>query len=115
MWGYIGFQAGNMKQKKPLDKDFVTSVYYKFDYCSHWHFYGQDYLDGDKDSYYHLCGIQSINNFQRTISFINRIFERLVIKRMTDERDEISDNIDNVLLEGYTIEEVDSKGLIVED
>ncbi len=61
--------------KKPLDWKFHSEVYAKWDGCSHWRFYGEDYnVKEDKcnnegvDSYYHICS--SFEGFIRTMCFI---------------------------------------------
>lgn len=42
---------------EPSDSNFMASVSFKWDCCTHWHFYGEDYEEGSEtDSYYHLCG-----------------------------------------------------------
>jgi hypothetical protein len=36
---------------------FMADFIIKWDGCSHWYFHGEDHInDGEKDSYYHLCG-----------------------------------------------------------
>lgn len=52
---------------------FVANGYIKFDGCSHFNFYGQDFKNKETtnpDSYYHLCGFDSMRGFIRNISFM---------------------------------------------
>ena len=46
---------------EPTEYDFAFHAGIKWDGCSHFNFYGQDYVDNDseKDSYYHLCGVDN--------------------------------------------------------
>ena len=42
------------------EKKFIAEVHWKWDFCTHWRFYGEDYDkslgdEAEKDSYYHIC------------------------------------------------------------
>lgn len=54
----------------PLESEFMASVYFKWDGCTHWSFFGEDYQQGsDADSYYHLCG----SDLPRFITFMGLV------------------------------------------
>lgn len=54
--------------KQPIEEQFVADVYFKWDACTHWNFYGEDYPT-DKDSYYHLCGLGGIISHTNAMIF----------------------------------------------
>ena len=60
------FESKDGKFTVPTDTSFISSGVIKWDSCSHWYFYGEDYKKGDpkskEDSYYHLCGFHSYLN-----------------------------------------------------
>ena len=70
----------------PYEYDFVADVYCKWDACSHWRFYGEDYnpdaeLDEkEQDSYYHLCGGHSFGNHIRAMCFVWKLAEQTLTK-----------------------------------
>ena len=72
LWEIYGWDA----DKNPSSYNFMADVGMKWDLCSHWNFYGEDYYkfeDGEeteKDSYYHICGAYSYINFMKAMSFV---------------------------------------------
>lgn len=55
---------------EPCDSGFMASLSFKWDCCTHWNFYGEDYSEGSNaDSYYHLCG----SGFPRFIAFMGLV------------------------------------------
>jgi hypothetical protein len=74
-------------------------VYAKWDGCSHWYFYGEDYPD-NKDSYYHICS--SFQNFITIMCFIWKIAGEHNVKDLKTR------NLDTVYTENeYSLELVD--------
>lgn len=68
--------VGTKLDNEPCDYEFVTDAYIKWDACSHFWFYGEDYDDGEeleKDSYYHICGGYNYLDFIRGIAFIYKL------------------------------------------
>ena len=74
----------------PTDYSFVTSAYIKWDGCSHFNFYGEDYSKGDKEknSYYHICGKGSYYQFMLGIAFMYALGARYIEKADLDEFDD---------------------------
>ena len=70
----------------PYEYDFVADVYCKWDACSHWRFYGEDYNpdakddEKEQDSYYHLCGGYSFGRHIRAMCFIWKLAEQIISK-----------------------------------
>lgn len=94
----------NGETNKPIDWHFHSEVYAKWDGCSHWWFYGEDYNpetneynhDGT-DSYYHICS--SFENFIRIMCFIWKLAGNYHITDLKQR---------NILTE-YTLEEYNLK------
>ena len=58
------------------EKNFIAKVHWKWDFCTHWWFYGEDYnecLDdeAEKDSYYHICSDHS--DYIRMFAFVRKL------------------------------------------
>lgn len=94
----------------PVESSFVASVYCKWDTCTHWWFYGEDYDPefDDKDSYYHLCGRRCFKGHIRAMCFIWKLCAELLKSR--DESDIVDDYYDDeittlidFMLKDYTI------------
>ena len=89
--------------------NFVADIYFKWDWCSHWNFYGESYdpkepeEKEDSNSYYHLCGSFFQTRFMAAIAFVRRVALELIGDK-TGDYDEKSKKVDDLLLEGYTIE-----------
>lgn len=64
------------QDKLPAESNFFADVYCKWDSCTHWNFYGEDYdpeLDKTSDgvdSYYHICGEYGLHNHVRLMCFV---------------------------------------------
>lgn len=61
------WDATTLKPSYPLDS-FVGDFAIKWDGCSHWSLYGEDY-NSDQDSYYHLCGLDNYYQFFASMLF----------------------------------------------
>lgn len=76
--------AGDTNQ--PCDWHFVADTYCKWDSCTHWYFYGEnydpDYEESETDSYYHLCTEYTFNDHIRLMCFV----WKLVADIMTELR-----------------------------
>lgn len=65
----------------PYEYHFVAGVYCKWDACTHWYFYGEDYdpeTGDDKDSYYHLCGGYSFIGHIIAMCFVWKLAEQII-------------------------------------
>lgn len=75
--------------ENPLESEFFAELSVKWDGCSHFWFKGEDYNSGDKDSYYHICGVYSYIDFMRTMVFAYEIMVKHVGEDRIDERTEL--------------------------
>lgn len=109
-WSAIGWIGDD---DTPVEWEFVADVYCKWDGCTHWNFWGEDYdpeIDNkeEKDSYYHLCGCHCFANHIRYMCFIWKVSEMVLSKSVgTDDyydSEEIK-NLIELMLKDYTIEE----------
>lgn len=72
LWEINGWDLNN----NPSSYNFMADICIKWDLCSHWNFYGEDYFkfeDGEEteqDSYYHICGGRNYIDFMRGMSFV---------------------------------------------
>ena len=90
------------------EKKFIAEVYWKWDFCTHWWFYGEDYDkslgdEAEKDSYYHICSDHS--DYIRMFAFIRKLMYSL----LGDEQDWYNDKdkeLDELVLKGFEIVEV---------
>lgn len=70
----------------PLEYSFVAGVHCKWDACTHWYFYGEDYNpdaevdEKEQDSYYHLCGGYSFMNHIVAMCFVWKLAEQIITK-----------------------------------
>lgn len=98
----------------PCDWHFFAHVFCKWDACTHWHFFGEDY-DSKKenpDSYYHICGASCFTRLVTMMCFLWKLSPMIINecdKETTDytneeyyETDEIKRLIET-MLDGYTI------------
>lgn len=83
----------------PIDWLFQCEVYAKWDGCSHWWFYGEEYPK-ESDSYYHICS--SFQTFIRIMCFVWKIAGEYHIKDLKAR----NCNTD-MTLEEYNLEMVD--------
>lgn len=65
---------GSIREQEPCDANFIAEVGVKWDGCSHWRFFGEDYMndtehEDDIDGYYHICGFDSYISFMRGMVF----------------------------------------------
>ena len=100
----------------PDAKTFVAHAYLKFDSCTHWWFPGEDYDPTTKeeaDSYYHICGADSLLSMMTRMAFIWEVGARNHAegrKVFYDESEELNEII-KLLLSDYEIveEELEEK------
>jgi hypothetical protein len=67
------------QNNNPIGFEFFADVCVKWDNCSHFRFFGQDYKDdiklddeeNEKDSYYHICGCRDYIEFSSILYFAN--------------------------------------------
>ena len=68
----------------PYEFEFIADVYLKWDACTHWNFYGEDYdpeIDKEQreqDSYYHLCGAHTFMRHIQCMCFVWKLAEILL-------------------------------------
>lgn len=103
----------------PFEMMFVCEFTVKWDGCSHYYFYGEDFEQDDKeiedkDSYYHLCGVHSYLTFMRALVFAYALMIKKVGIDQILENDEINELKKLKLLEGYEAREIVEEESIVE-
>ena len=71
----------------PCEYSFVAGVHCKWDACTHWYFYGEDYKpdvddinEKEQDSYYHLCGGYSFMRHITAMCFVWKLAEQIITK-----------------------------------
>ena len=72
---------GNCFENGGMEDQFIAHVYAKFDSCTHWHFYGEDYdeeITKEPDSYYHLCGPYCFAQHIRCMCFVWKLVRLLM-------------------------------------
>lgn len=86
------------KEHTPMEVEFLFNGYVKWDACSHYNFFGEDFPK-DKDSYYHICGSSSYIDFFTAMAFMHKQFVK--------DEDEINQfkEITDLLLKDLIIEE----------
>lgn len=110
------WRSDNLKDYEiPSDTEFIASIYIKWDGCSHWRFYGQDYMndeehEDDKDPYYHICGFDSYIKFMRSMVFayqlaIDKLGDNFDKHYEIPEYEQFKQSIN--LLDGYEIKETE--------
>ena len=90
------------------EKNFIAKVHWKWDFCTHWRFYGEDYDKylgdaAEKDSYYPICSDHS--DYIRMFAFIRKLMYAL----LGDEQDWYNDKdkeLDELVLKGFEIVDV---------
>ncbi len=90
------------------EKKFIAEVHWKWDFCTHWWFYGEDYDkslsdEAEKDSYYHICS--GISDWIRLFAFIRKLMYSI----LGDPQNWYSDKdkeLDELVLKGFEIVEV---------
>lgn len=91
----------------PCDFHYVADVYCKFDACTHWYFYGEDYdpeSGGEKDSYYHLCSTYGFNDHIRCMCFVWKLAHQLVDLDCYYFEDELTEQLVDMMLKDYFIQ-----------
>lgn len=106
---------------EPFDKqveewDFLARLYIKWDGCSGWEFFGDDYCRGYNDSSYHLCGFYCYERFFRAMCFAWKIAEDYHKDELTKKfgekdgkeivEESFSQPLCDEILKGYTIKYV---------
>lgn len=116
---------GGSDLKDPCDWSFFADVYCKYDSCTHWNFFGEDYNPNTKegrDSYYHICGDYCFLDHVRMMCFVWKIAEDILVEscgsgayntaEYTREAYSGSKKLKHLvdyMLDGYTIEKGDKK------
>ena len=90
------------------EKKFIAKVHWKWDFCTHWWFYGEDYDESlvdetEKDSYYHICS--GISDWIRLFAFTRKLMHSLLGDEQ-DWYDEKDKELDELVLKGFEIVEV---------
>lgn len=93
--------------------EFLAYAYIKWDGCSHWYFYGEDYVEDGADSYYHLCGQGGF------LEFIFGMLAGIKVGKQVLKDNKFSDDFDSKLYmkfesifdENYMIEEISEEEL----
>ena len=85
----------------------MAHLFIKWDLCSTWEFKGQDYLDGDIDSSYHICGSYAYRNFMQGMVFTVEVAKLLIGDAMDDEEYSKFKEISDLLLKDCEIIEVE--------
>lgn len=106
-----------------------SGVYCKWDACTHWHFYGEDYdpelnaTDRCMDSYYHLCTDGGFTNHIRLMCFVWKIVSSIMAAH--NEGEDFSNYIDimdnyfdlgdtqklvDLMFEGYSVDGIPAEG-----
>lgn len=93
----------------PCEADFVADVYFKWDCCTHWYFYGEDQLNNPsrRDGYYHLCGT-SYWGFVEALGFVADVMKEYFLNDV-GMGDELEKFEMLKIKERYTIEEVQGR------
>ena len=67
--------------------EFIADIYAKWDACTHWDFYGEDYdgEDENKDSYYHICGPYCLERMFLAMTFAWEICRRIHLNIAKEE------------------------------
>src|SRR5690606_5864663 len=96
---------------EPLEDELFAELSVKWDGCSHFWFYGEDYKKelNNKDGYYHICGISDYLGFLRTMHFAYEIMVNHVGINKIDEKEELEELRELGLLDGYTIEYIEGE------
>ena len=89
------------------NKHFVANVYFKWDWCTHWNFYGMDYDPENKDNdinpaYYHICGSFFMERWMVMFAFVRTVMLEVLGDRTNDYLDSDKE-LDKMLLKDYTI------------
>lgn len=93
--------------KQIFEKHFVANVYWKFDNCTHWNFYGMDYDPENKDNdinpaYYHICGSFFMTRWMIMFAFVRKVMNEILGDKTNDYSDKDKE-LDKMLLKNYTI------------
>lgn len=101
----------NNEDNSISEKYFVASVYFKWDWCTHWNFYGMDYDPEDKDEdinpgYYHICGSFSMTQWIKMFAFVRTVMLEVFGDQTNDYSDKYKE-LDKMLLKDCTIRKVE--------
>ena len=115
----------------PCESHFFANVYCKWDSCTHWNFYGENYdpeleeTSPGLDSYYHICGEHCLHNHVRLMCFIWKLVSDIMTINRRKAGSDFSDFSDvteeyfgcpltkdlcELMLRGHDIEKVDVNG-----
>jgi hypothetical protein len=89
---------------------FVARGYFKFDACTSWNYFGEDYpIDGD--SYYHHCGPECLVEHLRAHCFLWKLMGMLMDTKSCScysDNQELNQIIE-LMLDGYSIVKEETK------
>lgn len=97
--------------KQIYEKHFVANVFWKFDNCTHWNFYGMNYDPElpDEDinpGYYHICGSFFMTRWMLMFPFVRKVMNEILGDQTNDYRD-FDKQLDEQMLKTYTIRKVE--------
>lgn len=94
--------------KKPAEWLFHSEVSCKWDGCSHWWFFGENYngnYEESADGYYHICS--QFESFITTMCFVWRLARDFLRKKHPELREDIDEEFNlkivDMMLENYEI------------
>lgn len=80
---YTWCDDGNGNYIIPDDWEFFANVYCKWDSCTHWWFYGENFredLPKDIGGYYHICGTHCFTDHIRTMCFVWKLAAMILVE-----------------------------------
>ena len=97
--------------KKIYEKHFIANVYWKYDNCTHWNFYGMDYIpqtpnEDINPGYYHICGSFFMTRWMIMFAFVRKVMNEILGDK-TDDYEDSDKQLDKQLLKTYTIRKVE--------
>lgn len=116
---YEAIEWSGVDFKDVVQWSFVADIYFKFDSCTHWWFYGEDYdpqTKNEKDSYYHLCGCHSFTSHIRDMCFAWKVAADILSsadgsdysRDVYYENSTVTSELIDLMLKDYTIKEVET-------
>jgi hypothetical protein len=96
---------------EPYEKEFIAEVHWKYDNCTHWNFYGMDYIpqtpnENINPGYYHICGSFFMTRWIIMFAFVRKVMNEILGDK-TDDYEDSDKQLDEQLLKTYTIRKVE--------
>lgn len=103
-------RAWEIDHPVPFEWELVAEIYFRFDGCTHWHFWGEDWEGTEEtaDSYYHICGSTCLLSMMRYMAFVWTVCGKLQNEWSREEfylDDKRLNHLIESALEGYEIQE----------